>query len=60
MIMPLPGGWTQKPGSATLPFFGVVPAIVDEQGNELEGKCEGYLCIKQVHTQPGGLSLKPR
>lgn len=38
----------QKPGSATLPFFGVVPAVVDEKGNELEGACEGYLCIKQV------------
>jgi acetyl-CoA synthetase len=48
MIMPLPGGWTQKPGSATLPFFGVVPAVVDEKGTELEGACEGYLCIKQA------------
>lgn len=42
----------QKPGSATLPFFGVVPAVVDEKGNELEGACEGYLCIKQVHSLP--------
>lgn len=48
MIMPLPGGWPQKPGSATLPFFGIVPAIVDEKGEELQGVCEGYLCIKQA------------
>ena len=39
-----------QPGSATLPFFGVVPAVVDEKGNELQGSCEGYLCIKQVRA----------
>ena len=32
MITPLPAAWPEKPGSATLPFFGVVPAIVNEQG----------------------------
>lgn len=47
MITPLPGAWPQKPGSATFPFFGVQPVIVDEKGNELEGECSGYLCIKQ-------------
>ncbi|KAG8385037.1 hypothetical protein BUALT_Bualt04G0181200 [Buddleja alternifolia] len=46
MITPLPGAWPQKPGSATFPFFGVQPVIVDEKGVELEGACSGYLCIK--------------
>ncbi|KAL8134168.1 hypothetical protein AgCh_009288 [Apium graveolens] len=46
MITPLPGAWPQKPGSATLPFFGVQPVIVDEKGKEIEGECSGYLCIK--------------
>ena len=32
MITPLPAAWPEKPGSATLPFFGVVPAIVNEKG----------------------------
>ncbi|WOL12596.1 acetyl-coenzyme A synthetase, chloroplastic/glyoxysomal-like [Canna indica] len=47
MITPIPGAWPQKPGSATYPFFGVQPVIVDERGNELEGACSGYLCIKK-------------
>ena len=47
MITPLPGAWQEKPGSATFPFFGVVPTLVDESGIELEGPAEGYLCIKQ-------------
>ncbi|XP_009403818.2 acetyl-coenzyme A synthetase, chloroplastic/glyoxysomal [Musa acuminata AAA Group] len=47
MITPLPGAWPQKPGSATFPFFGVQPVIVDEKGNEIEGECSGYLCIKR-------------
>ncbi|XP_074563790.1 acetyl-coenzyme A synthetase, chloroplastic/glyoxysomal-like [Curcuma longa] len=47
MITPIPGAWPQKPGSATFPFFGVQPAIVDENGNEIEGECSGYLCIKK-------------
>jgi acyl-coenzyme A synthetase/AMP-(fatty) acid ligase len=37
MITPLPGAWPEKPGSASLPFFGVKPVIVDEKGVELEG-----------------------
>jgi acetyl-CoA synthetase len=45
MISPLPGAIDQKPGSATLPFFGVKPAIVDNEGNALEGACEGNLVI---------------
>ncbi len=45
LISPLPGAIDQKPGSATLPFFGVKPAIVDNEGNTLEGACEGNLII---------------
>ena len=48
MITPLPGAWPEKPGSATFPFFGVEPVLVDEKGNELEGEAEGYLCIKSA------------
>jgi len=46
LITPLPGAIDLKPGSATLPFFGVQPAIVDNEGKELEGACEGNLVIK--------------
>ena len=45
LITPLPGAIAQKPGSATLPFFGVKPAIVDNEGQALEGACEGNLVI---------------
>jgi acetyl-CoA synthetase len=45
MISPLPGAVDQKPGSATLPFFGVRPAIVDNEGAVLEGACEGNLVL---------------
>jgi acetyl-CoA synthetase len=47
MITPLPGATRLKPGSATRPFFGIEPAIVDSQGNELEGVCEGVLTLKR-------------
>lgn len=46
MLTPLPGATDLKPGSATLPFFGVQPAVVDADGKELEGACEGNLVIK--------------
>lgn len=46
LITPLPGCTELKPGSATRPFFGVKPAIVDNEGNELNGECEGNLVIK--------------
>ena len=46
MITPLPGATDLKPGSATLPFFGVEPVIVDNDGKELSGACEGNLCIR--------------
>ena len=45
LISPLPGAIAQKPGSATLPFFGVQPVIVDDQGKVLEGATTGNLCI---------------
>jgi acetyl-CoA synthetase len=45
LISPLPGAIAQKPGSATLPFFGVEPAIVDPEGKILEGATGGNLCI---------------
>jgi acetyl-CoA synthetase len=51
MITPLPGATALKPGSATLPFFGVVPAILDGQGNELEGAAEGVLAL--TRSWPG-------
>ncbi len=46
MITPLPGAMALKPGSASLPFFGIEPAILDENGVELEGEAEGCLVIK--------------
>jgi acetyl-CoA synthetase len=46
LITPLPGATALKPGSATRPFFGVQPALVDNEGNELEGAAEGNLIIK--------------
>jgi acetyl-CoA synthetase len=45
LITPLPGATRLKPGSATQPFFGVVPEIVDADGKVLEGECSGNLCI---------------
>jgi len=45
MISPLPGAIAQKPGSATLPFFGVRPEIVDAEGKVLDGACSGNLCM---------------
>jgi acetyl-CoA synthetase len=45
LITPLPGAIPTKPGSATKPFFGVKPVIVDNEGKELQGAAEGNLCI---------------
>ncbi|MGH8515672.1 MAG: AMP-binding enzyme, partial [Gammaproteobacteria bacterium] len=45
LITPLPGATRLKPGSASLPFFGIVPAIVNEKGLVLEGEAEGALVI---------------
>ena len=51
MITPLPGATPTKPGSATRPFFGVKPAIVDGEGKVLDGVAEGNLCI--LDSWPG-------
>ena len=45
LITPLPGATPLKPGSATRPFFGIKPLIVDNDGKTLSGVCEGNLCI---------------
>ncbi|MDA1027560.1 MAG: acetate--CoA ligase [Bacteroidetes bacterium] len=46
MITPLPGAIETKPGSATLPFFGIQPEILDQNGEVLQGACEGVLVMK--------------
>jgi acetyl-CoA synthetase len=46
LITPLPGATDLKPGSATRPFFGVQPVLLDEQGKEIEGPGSGVLAIK--------------
>lgn len=38
MIVNLPGAWTEKPGAASFPFFGVQPVVVDDKGRELQGE----------------------
>ena len=48
LITPLPGAIDIKPAMATVPFFGVEPCIVDDNGTELEGVCTGNLCIKRA------------
>ena len=45
LITPLPGATRLKPGSATLPFFGIMPQIVDAEGKVLDGATSGNLCI---------------
>ncbi len=45
MITPLPGATALKPGSATVPMFGVQPQLVDGEGKVLDGAAEGNLCI---------------
>ena len=47
LITPLPGATDLKPGSATLPFFGVQPALMDADGNEVAGAASGNLVLKQ-------------
>jgi acetyl-CoA synthetase len=51
LITPLPGATDLKPGSATLPFFGVQPQLVDGDGNVLDGAAQGNLCI--IDSWPG-------
>jgi len=47
LISPQPGAIDLKPGSATKPFYGIKPVIVDEKGQTLKGACKGRLCIAQ-------------
>ena len=47
LISPQPGAMDLKPGSATKPFYGIKPVIVNEKGETLEGACRGRLCIAQ-------------
>ena len=47
LISPQTGAIKLKPGSASKPFFGIEPCIVDKEGKELEGECEGMLCINR-------------
>ena len=47
LITPLPGATATKPGSATRPFFGIEPVLVDGENNPLEGAAEGDLCINR-------------
>jgi len=47
LITPLPGATALKPGSATRPFFGIQPCLVDADGNVLEGAADGNLCITE-------------
>ena len=51
LITPLPGATALKPGSATKPFFGIQPAVVDGEGNIIDGKAEGNLVI--LDSWPG-------
>ena len=51
LITPLPGATATKPGSATRPFFGIKPVLVDGENNLLEGAADGNLCID--HSWPG-------
>jgi acetyl-CoA synthetase len=51
LISPLPGATPLKPGSATKPLFGIQPAVVDNEGNVLDGKAEGNLVI--LDSWPG-------
>ena len=51
MIVPLPGATKMKPGAGSHPFFGIEPALVDAEGNTLEGETEGNLIIK--NSWPG-------
>ncbi|GFO18920.1 acetyl-CoA synthetase [Plakobranchus ocellatus] len=48
VITPLPGATKTKAGSATFPFFGIVPAILSDDGVEIEGPGQGYLVFKQA------------
>jgi acetyl-CoA synthetase len=46
LLSPFPGAVDLKPGAATVPYFGITPCLLNENGEEIEGPGEGYLCIK--------------
>ena len=54
ILTPLPGATPAKPGAACFPFFGVVPHIMNEAGEVLEGECEGYIVFSQPLLSLGG------
>ena len=54
MLTPLPGATALKPGSATRPFFGVQPVLLDTEGKEIEGEGDGALCFKD--SWPGQMA----
>lgn len=54
LIAPIPGAFALKPGSATLPFFGVKPKVLTPEGQELHGACEGVLVIED--SWPGQMT----
>jgi acetyl-CoA synthetase len=58
LITPLPGATDLKPGSATLPFFGVKPALVDGEGKILEGATEGNLVLHRLLAGPDAHDLR--
>ena len=61
LITPLPGAIAQKPGSATLPFFGIKPALVDGEGKLLEGAASGNLVLARFLAGPDAHRLwRPR
>lgn len=58
MLTPLPGAWVDKPGSVSLPFFGIVPAVLDpDTGQELDGPCEGVMVIVPMRMCDGDLRV---
>jgi len=51
LITPLPGAWALKPGSATLPFFGVHPVLLDDKGREIDGSGESFIPFTMLAAQ---------
>ena len=58
LITPLPGATKLKPGSATRPFFGVEPVMVDAEGKVLEGAATGNLCLDRFLARPDAHGLR--
>ena len=58
MITPLVGAIDMKPGSATLPFFGIEPVLVDDNNNEIKGPWRGQFMYKYVMAWSNANSLR--